>query len=106
MTIDHLFIVLAFTAGILLGIFYFGFLWLVVKKLPESRHPVLLVIGSFVLRLSVTLLGFYLVFGGSWQRILACLIGFIVARTYLIRTLGPPGIKMQRKGGGTSADNT
>jgi len=106
MTADYLFVVLAFTAGILLGIFYFGSLWFVVKKLPESRRPVLLVIGSFVLRLSVTLLGFYLVFGGVWQRILACLIGFIVARTYLIRTLGPSGVKMQREGGRTSANNT
>lgn len=104
MTIDNLFIVLAFTAGIFLGLFYFGSLWLVVKRLPESRRPVLLVMGSFILRLTLTLLGFYLIFSGSWQRILACLIGFILARTYLIRTLGPFGLK--REGGRTSANNT
>ncbi len=105
MTIDTLFIVLAFFAGIVLGLFYFGTLWLVVRRLPSSRRPVLLVLGSFFLRMTFTLAGFYFVFGDSWQRLVLCLLGFLASRTYLIRVFGPAGLKPETEGGKTYADN-
>lgn len=38
----------------------------------------LLAIGSFLLRLGVSLIGFYLVMGAHWERLLVCLLGFLV----------------------------
>jgi F1F0 ATPase subunit 2 len=37
-------------------------------------------VGSFVVRTGVTLGGFYLIGDGRWERLAACLLGFVVAR--------------------------
>ncbi len=87
--IDYLLLILVFIAGAALGFFYFGTLWLTVNRIKETRYPILLVLGSFLGRLAVTMGGFYLVFGGRWERIVLCLVGFLLARTILIRRLGP-----------------
>ncbi len=73
-------LVLAFAVGLGLGLFYFGGLWLTVRRLPAARHPVLLVLGSFLGRTAVTLVGFYLIMGGRWERLLASLVAFTLMR--------------------------
>jgi F1F0 ATPase subunit 2 len=80
---------IAASAGLALGLFYFGGLWLTVRKISCSRRPGLLMSGSFVVRLLVTLCGFYLVMDGSLERVLACLAGFLVMRFVLTRVLAP-----------------
>lgn len=80
---------LAVFAGLALGLFYFGGLWLTVRKLAASKRPGILMLGSFVLRLLVTLFGFYLVMDGRWERILACLAGFVVTRFVVARAFAP-----------------
>lgn len=82
-------LVLSMAAGAGLGFFYFGGLWLTVRRLPGARRPTLLFVASFVGRTALTLLGFYLIMDGSWDRMLACLLGFIVARQLLISRLRP-----------------
>jgi F1F0 ATPase subunit 2 len=82
-------LVLSMAAGAGLGFFYFGGLWLTVRRLAGSGKPVLLFGASFVLRTILTVLGFYLVMDGSLERMLACLLGFIVARQLLISRLRP-----------------
>jgi len=72
-------------AGVLLGFFFFGGLWWTVKKSLSSPRAALWLVGSFVVRMVVTVGGFYLVSDGQWQRILACLVGFLVARTVVSR---------------------
>lgn len=79
----------AFVPGIVLGIFYFGSLWITVRQLPTTVYPVRLFIGSWLGRLVITLLGFYLVMNGQWQRVLVCLAGFVIARMLLIRYWRP-----------------
>ena len=79
----------AFAAGIGLGVFYFGGLWLTVRRLPTARRPVFLSLCSFFGRLGGVLLGFYLVMGGHWGRLLVCLFGFLLARVILVRRWGP-----------------
>lgn len=81
--------VLAFAAGIGLGIFYFGGLWLTVLRLPAARHPVLLSFSSFFCRLMVVLAGFYFVMDGHWQRLIVCMLGFLGMRSILVRLWGP-----------------
>ena len=82
-------LVLAWAAGIGLGLFYFGGLWLTVRQLPTCRWPAPLLLGSFVGRTAVVLVGFYFVMGGRWERMLACLVGFIMARLFLVSRLRP-----------------
>jgi F1F0 ATPase subunit 2 len=81
--IFYLFVV--FIAGIGIGLFYFGGLWVTVKRLPTTRHPALLTLGSSMGRTGLSLLGFYVAMGGRWERLLACLIGFLVARHFSVR---------------------
>jgi len=80
---------LSFAVGACLGVFYFGGLWLTVRQLPSARRPAVLSLCSFFGRLGVVLLGFYLVMGGQWQRLLVCLVGFFVVRVILVRRWGP-----------------
>lgn len=86
---DPQWLFVAFLAGIGLGVLYFGGLWLTVRYLPEARSPALVALVSFAGRTLLTLLGLYLVMGGRWQRLVACLVGMVVARVALVRRLGP-----------------
>ena len=76
--------ILAFIGGLLLGTIFFGGLWLTVRKLVISKIPAILFLGSFLLRVSITLIGFYYISSGSWQRLLICVAGFITARYSVI----------------------
>lgn len=72
-------------AGMALGVFFFLGLWWTVKKMVSSTVPALLFFASLMVRISITLVGFYFVGHADWQRLLACLFGFIVARFVVIR---------------------
>jgi F1F0 ATPase subunit 2 len=67
-------------AGVALGVMFFGGLWWTVRKAVSSQRPALWFFGSLLLRMSLTLAGFYGVAGDQWQRLLACLVGFVFAR--------------------------
>jgi F1F0 ATPase subunit 2 len=89
MTFYAINLTLAGVAGLALGLFYFGGLWLTVRRIAGTTRPAFLMLGSFVVRLLVTLCGFYLVMDGRWERLLACLAGFLVMRFVLTRVLAP-----------------
>jgi F1F0 ATPase subunit 2 len=72
-------------AGLLLGAFFFGGLWWTVRKGVKSGRVALWFFGSMLLRTSVVMLGFYLLLGDSWQRMLAGLFGFFIARLIVTR---------------------
>lgn len=77
-------LLLAILVGGLLGTIFFGGLWWTVRKCVTSQRPALWVLGSLLLRMSITLLGFYLVSNGHWERLLLCLLGFVLARGLVI----------------------
>lgn len=77
---EVLYSLLVFIAGIVLGAFFFGGLWFTVKKSVTSKRPALWIFISFFLRTGITLIGFYYIAAGSWQRLLICLLGFVIAR--------------------------
>ena len=81
---------LALAAGILLGAMFFGGLWLSIRKGISARRPALWFFGSLVMRTGIVLTGFYLVSGGQWKRLFACLVGFILARLVMTRLVGLP----------------
>ena len=86
---EMLSLALALTAGLLLGAFFFGGLWWTVRKGVSSKQPALWFLGSMLVRTGVTLVGFYFVGCGHWERLVACLLGFVMARFIVTRVTGP-----------------
>ena len=83
----------ALVAGVLLGAMFFGGLWWTVRKGVSSKQPALWFFGSLLLRMGIALSGFYFASGGHWERMLLCLLGFVLARlivTRLTRTAEKP----------------
>ncbi len=78
-----------FIAGIFVGLFYHIGLWWTVKALPSSRRPALLTIGSFNVRMGITLFIFYLVMNNSWVRLTVCLLGFLTVKYIMTHRLKP-----------------
>ncbi len=76
--------------GAALGLFYFGGLWLTVRRLTTARHLALWMLGSFLIRNLLVAVGFYPVVLQGWQAALFCLVGFIVIRFILIRRIKVP----------------
>jgi F1F0 ATPase subunit 2 len=88
---EMLLLALATSAGALLGAVFFGGLWWTVRKGVSSERPAFWFFGSLLLRMSIALAGFYFVSGGHWERLLLCLVGFVMARlvvTWLTRSSG------------------
>jgi F1F0 ATPase subunit 2 len=77
---ETLMLVVAGGAGLVLGAIFFGGLWWTVRKGVSSPRPALWFLGSMLLRMGIVLAGFYFVGGGQWQRLLVCLLGFVIAR--------------------------
>lgn len=78
----------ACAAGAGLGAFFFGGLWWTVRRGAGSRWAPLWFSGSLLVRVAAVLAGFYAVAAWHWERLLACLLGFILARvaaTWLAR---------------------
>ncbi|MGC2030182.1 MAG: ATP synthase subunit I [Steroidobacteraceae bacterium] len=86
---DVVFMLPALMAGLVLGGFYFGGLWWTVIKGLSSPAPALWFLGSLLLRMGVTMAGFYFAGGDRWTRWIGCLSGFIVARL-VVKTLTRP----------------
>lgn len=81
---------MAFTAGLILGAFYFTALWYTVRQMSSVKSPARLMIGSFVIRMAIILSGFYLIMGvGHWERLAVAMLGFIIIRKILTYLLGP-----------------
>ncbi len=75
---------LTLLAGVLLGAVFFGGLWWTVQRGVSSSCPAAWFLGSLVLRIGIVLAGFHFVSGGRGDRLLACLLGFIIARFLVI----------------------
>ena len=82
---ETLILVLALATGVLLGAIFFGGLWWTVQKGVSSKRPALWFFGSLLLRTSIALVGFYFIARGHWERLLVCLLGFVVARLIVMR---------------------
>lgn len=100
--IEALTLLLALAAGGLLGALFFGGLWWTVRKGVSSRQPALWFFGSLLVRTGAVLGGLYLVANGDWQRLLPCLVGFVMAQlvvTRLTRPTGDPQIRPSQEAG-------
>jgi F1F0 ATPase subunit 2 len=94
-TTETLTLVLAGIAGGALGAIFFGGLWWTVRQGIRSRQPALWFLGSLLLRTGIVLAGFYFAADRHWERLLVCLLGFVMARLAVMRLTrrnpNPPG---------------
>jgi F1F0 ATPase subunit 2 len=76
---------LAFAAGLLLGMVFFGGLWWTVGRALASPQPAVWFLGSMMARMAVLLAGFGLVGRDDWRRWAMCLLGTVLARMMVKR---------------------
>lgn len=70
----------ALLAGFVVGVFYFGLMWLTISRIQQSRSPAILLLVSYAGRLAIAVGVFYRVASGDGRRLVAALVGFIIAR--------------------------
>ena len=87
---------LSFVAGFGLGAIFFGGLWWTVRKGVSSKQPAIWFCGSLLLRTSIVLVGFYIVSSGHWRQLVVCLLGFVLARLFVIRLTRPSEVSQTR----------
>jgi F1F0 ATPase subunit 2 len=87
---NFLLLALALVAGLVLGAIFFGGLWWTVRRGLSAKSPAFWFLGSMLLRMGIVLAGFYLVGRGDWQRLLTCLVGFIISRFIVMRLTRTP----------------
>ncbi len=66
--------------GTILGLFYFGGLWLTLTMVNKNRLWGLWLGASFLLRSTLTVMAIWFFAGGDWQRIVALATGFTIIR--------------------------
>ena len=91
-------ILISISSGIILGMVYFGGLWLTLQRVRTTKQPALLTLASFMGRSALCILGFYLISGIGLRGLALCLAGFVLVKIALIRMLGP-GTSTTQAGG-------
>jgi len=76
-------------AGAIVGLFYFGGLWLTLNKLTGSRQWGLWLGVSFLVRSTMAVAAFWLLAAGDWRRILALAAGFTLVRFLRVKQMQP-----------------
>lgn len=106
MSVEPAGLVAAFVAGTVTGIVYLGILWGSVYGLARSRRPLARLGVGAVLRLGLVLGSLYLVMDGHWERLLAGLAGFALARIAATRWASGAGSALAgAASGGGDADH-
>jgi F1F0 ATPase subunit 2 len=86
-------LVFAWLLGGALGAFFFGGLWWTVRHTlgngVMARRPGLWLLASWLVRMGVVLLGFYLTSDGGPAALAVCLLGFLMARFSVLRVTRP-----------------
>jgi F1F0 ATPase subunit 2 len=68
------------SAGAIIGAVYFASMRWTVERLVRARQPMIWLLGGATVRIAMVLPLFYFVMAGEWQRMLACLLGFVAVR--------------------------
>jgi F1F0 ATPase subunit 2 len=79
-------------AGMMIGCFHFGGLWLTIHWFAGTRYWGLIFVAGFVLRSLVTLTAVFMVANGEWIGMTACLAGIWIMRKIFVFTLQPGAV--------------
>jgi F1F0 ATPase subunit 2 len=83
-------IIIGIAIGMVLGAFNYSLLWLTVRTLLVSNRPGLIALFSFLVRMAVIILAFYLLtIGAGWISAVSGLAGLILVRAIMVRRFGP-----------------
>ncbi len=82
-------------AGVVLGLFFYGGLWYSVSHLADSRHAILLAVGSFWIRVLAVLAGFLFLMESRWEYALILMAGFTMGRLIVSMLLKDSGVNMR-----------
>ena len=74
--------------GVLLGLFYFGGLWITLKYIYRANRPKTLLAISFVIRITFIMVGFWVIMRKDPVTFLLTFPAFLITRAILTRTLG------------------
>ena len=77
--------ILAFPAGVLLGMVFFGGLWWTIRRGLSSPHPARWFLAGFLVRMTFLLAALYYLSGGAWARLIILLAGILLGRSIVIR---------------------
>lgn len=83
-------LMIEFVIGTILGIVFFGGLYLTVQKLNAVRNPSLLFFISFISRMAIVLGGLYYVSKNGYEGVLIALAGIIFIRFIMLFTINKP----------------
>ncbi len=83
MSLDIGMLCLSFFAGLFVGIFFYMGLWWTILKF-SSKHVMIWWWTSFLVRITIALLVFYLIAQEHLERYLLILIGFIISRKIVL----------------------
>ena len=75
---------IGFFVGIILGIVFFGGLYLTIGKLQEAKNPSVLFLLSFILRMVILLGGIYFLSRGGYKEVLFALLGILLVKFVMI----------------------
>ncbi|MEA1922615.1 MAG: ATP synthase subunit I [Pseudomonadota bacterium] len=76
-------------AGAIIGVLYFGGLWLTLNKLTRAKSWGLWLGVSFMMRMTMAMAGFWFLGAGDWRRILALATGFTIVRFLSVKRIRP-----------------
>ena len=87
--------VLSALIGIALGLFFYGGLWFTVRRLTTTHHPVLLMLGSFWVRVLAVVTAFVFLNRAGLGCVAIAMAGFLFARLAVSKFLpvGRPAAK-------------
>jgi F1F0 ATPase subunit 2 len=86
--------VLAFGAGMILGLLFFGGLYITIQKIETAKNPALIMILSFMIRMAVLVVAFYFIAQSGYKEVLFALAGVIITR--FVMTFRMRGEKKER----------
>jgi F1F0 ATPase subunit 2 len=92
---------LAWTAGVLLAFTFFGGFWWTVRKSISAKESSLWLCCTLALRISPVLIAIYTVSDRQWERLLLCLLGFVMARPVAAWFARVPGAQRNSQRAGT-----
>lgn len=90
-------VALCLGTGLLVGIVYFGGLWLTVKNLKNSEHPTKTLLTSWFLRNGVFVLSLWAVMRGDWRRALITFGAFLSVKLVMTQAF-KASLKKAEKG--------
>jgi F1F0 ATPase subunit 2 len=88
MEIDPILWGFSFIWGVLLGLFYFGGLWMTLKVIPRSKKPKSWLVLSFIVRVFLILVGFWAIVRSSPAAFMLTFLAFLITRVIFTRSLG------------------